>query len=395
MQDIFLNYELQREELLARIAENLQLDETRKSRMEQAYNAISTIIDQDQGFFKDLDIDVYPQGSVLTGTTVKPYLGSEFDLDIVLQINELYTRFTPAEIYNALFEKLESDGRYSDKIEKKNRCVRIKYANDFHMDILPGCIIVQGSGSTILKIPDRLLRDWAITNPKGFADWFLSKANSTVAQPVLEKYYRGLAIELKAEVQPLPDDSYYLKKPLQRAVQLLKRYRDIFFADDDTYCTSSIVITTIMGMCYRGENSIYETIDNAVNRIRQLYTEAIGNGKRFTIQNPVLSSEYFTDSWTDDHYEHFYRFIEDFHGKWAQLRAGFEKSGKAYIELFDEGVYKKSLQDQISVLSRFSASKITQANALVITNSSFVDRNGNINGSSGYPSKPHHNYGDH
>jgi len=393
MQDIFLNYELQREELLARIAENLQLDETRKSRMEQAYKAISMIIDQDQGFFKDLDIDVYPQGSVLTGTTVKPYLGSEFDLDIVLQINELYTRFTPSEIYNALLKKLESDGRYSDKIEKKNRCIRIKYANDFHMDILPGCIIVHGS--TILKIPDRLLKDWAISNPKGFADWFLSKANSTVAQPLLESYYKNLKVELRADIEQLPDDSYYLKKPLQRAVQLVKRYRDIFFVDDDKYCTSSIVITTIMGMCYRGENSIYETIDNAVNRIRQLYTEAIGNGRRFTIQNPVLSSEYFTDSWTEQHYEQFYRFIEDFHSKWTQLKSGFEKSGKAYVELFDEGVYKKSLQDQISTLSRFSNSSIARANALIITDRAQVDRNGNINESSGYHNKPHHNYGDH
>src|ERR1700757_360801 len=100
MEDIFKHYELQREELLARIAQNLQLDETRKGRMESAYRAISELLDQDQGFFKDLDIDVYPQGSVLTGTTVRPYKGCEFDLDIVVQINALYSRFTPAEIYN-------------------------------------------------------------------------------------------------------------------------------------------------------------------------------------------------------------------------------------------------------------------------------------------------------
>ncbi|TKB99145.1 nucleotidyltransferase domain-containing protein [Pedobacter cryophilus] len=393
MQDIFLNYELQREELLARIAENLQLDDTRKSRMEQAYKAISELIDLDQGFFRDMDIDVYPQGSVLTGTTVKPYLGSEFDLDIVLQINELYSKFTPAEIYQALLKKLENDGRYRDKIEKKNRCIRIKYADDFHMDILPGCIIVYGE--TTLKIPDRLLEDWATSDPKGFADWFLMRANATNSQPVLESYYKNLFVELKAEVQELPNDSYYLKKPLQRAVQLVKRYRDIFFAKDDTYCTSSIVITTLMGLNYQGENSIYETIDNAINRIRSLYTEAIGKGRKFTIQNPALTSEYFTDSWTDAHYDHFYRFIEDFHGKWIQLKSSFEQSGKAYVELFDEGIYKKSLQDQITVLSKFSESKITQANSLILTGIVHTSKTGQIQKNNGYDNKPHHNHGDH
>lgn len=392
MEDIFQNYHLQREELLARIAENLQLDETRKVRMEQAYKAISTLIDLDEGFFKDLSIDVYPQGSVLTGTTVKPYLGSEFDLDVVLQINTLYTEFSPSELYDALLTKLKNDGRYADKIEKKNRCIRIRYANDFHMDILPGCLVVVGE--TILHVPDRALRDWTITNPKGFGIWFLGRANATTEEPILERYYKGLTVELRAETEALPNDSYYLKKPLQRAVQLVKRYRDIFFSKNDEFATSSIVLTTIMALNYRGENSIYTTIDNAINRIRVQYSEAISRGKKFRVENPVLSNEWFTDSWTDGHYDEFYRFIEDFHGKWSKLKLGFEHSASAYVELFDEGIYKKSLSDQIAALSKFSASKLTRANSLILTGIAQTSPSGNIQDNGGYSNKSHHNYGD-
>ncbi|WP_131539766.1 nucleotidyltransferase domain-containing protein [Pedobacter nototheniae] len=391
MEDIFLNYQLQREELLARIAENLQLDNTRKARMEQAYKAISELIDLDEGFFKDLQIDVYPQGSVLTGTTVKPYRSSEFDLDIVLQINELYQLFTPFEIYDALLKKLENDGRYSDKIEKKNRCIRICYANDFHMDILPGCIIIKGN--TTLKIPDRALRDWAISNPKEFAEWFLAKANMTMSKPILESYYQKLKIELRAETQELPDDSYFLKKPLQRAVQLVKRYRDIFFDNNRDYATSSIVITTIMAHNYNGENSIYETIDNALNRIRFQFADAISQGKKFQVENPVLPGELFTDSWTDRHYDNFYRFIEDFHSKWIKLKSGFDTSGSAYVELFDEGIYKQSLKEQITVLSKFSTSKRTIANSMILTGIAHTSGSGRIQ-DQGFANKPHHNYGD-
>jgi len=51
MIDIFDNYILQREELLARIAQELQLDKTRLERMESAYNAVAELLKKDEDFF--------------------------------------------------------------------------------------------------------------------------------------------------------------------------------------------------------------------------------------------------------------------------------------------------------------------------------------------------------
>jgi hypothetical protein len=394
MEDIFKHYELQREELLARIAQQLQLDDTRKGRMESAYRSISTLLDQDQGFFKDLDVDVYPQGSVLIGTTVRPYQGSEFDLDIVVQINALDSRFTPTEIYNALLKKLEDDDHYSDKIAKKNRCVRINYSNDFHMDILPGCI-VSYYDKNIIRVPDRALRDWTTSNPKGFGDWFLARAASIRRESILQGYYNRMKIELRAQIEELPRDEFYNKSPLQRAVQLVKRYRDVYFSRSYAdYATSSIVLTTLMGLNYQGEPSIYETIDNALNRIKLSYNQAQQNRIRFTITNPVNDQEHFTDSWTAAHYDHFYRFVDKFHREWNALKEGFDRSGQHYIELFDEGVYKESLQEQIKALSKFSQSPVTKANGLIIGGNALTNAAGRINQSQGYKNTPHHNYGE-
>jgi hypothetical protein len=392
MEDIFQNYALQREELLARIAQHLQLDETRKGRMESAYKAVADILDADQGFFKDLHVDVYPQGSVLTGTTVKPYRGNEFDLDIVVQINELYNRFSPAEIYDALLKKLELDERYRDKIIKKNRCVRIDYANDFHMDILPGCIVLYND-KNLIRIPDRLLRDWAISNPKGFADWFLQKAASIRRESLLQGYYNRLKIELRADIAELPKDNFYTKTPLQRAVQLVKRYRDIYFASNPDFATSSVVLTTLMGLNYQGEPSIYETIDNCLIRIKNSFDRAVYNRVKFVVHNPVNDAEHFTDSWTDKHYDNFYKFVEKFHQEWNALKEGFDKSGKHYIELFDEGVYRSSLQEQITVLSKFSKLENVKASGLIITEKALTNPSGKIVSENGYRNAVHHNYG--
>ncbi len=391
--DLFKNYSLQREELLARIAQELQLDESRKARMESAYNSISTVLNNDQGFFKEIDVDVYAQGSVATGTTTKPLVGSEFDLDIVVHIKQLYTNHTPSEVYNALLNILENDGRYKEKIEKKKRCVRLKYANDFHMDIMPGCIKFIIGGNE-LKVPDRELKNWTDSNPKGFADWFLNRAKTIKEKSILQKYRNQIVVELRAEVQDLPEDEFYSKTPLQRSVQLIKRYRDIYFENNDTYATSSIVLTTLMGQFYDGENSIYTTLENVITKVKQGYQLAVNTNQKFKVLNPVNSAEDFTDKWTEKHYQHFFLFIEDFYVKWNAIKEGFEKGAIEYIHLFGEGIYKETLKKQIAQMSKYSTESISIANGLIISNKALTDTKGQINSNVGYKNEPHRNYGE-
>jgi hypothetical protein len=317
--------------------------------------------------------------------------GSEFDLDIVFHIKEVYTKFTPNQIYYELVKLLENDDRYKDKIEKKKRCVRLNYANDFHMDIMPGCIKFNSSGSSI-KVPDRELKNWVNSNPKGFIDWFLTKAR--LSTPTLLEQYRNTLIESKAEVEDLPNDDFYNKTPLQRSVQLIKRCRDMFFEKDDAYATSSIVLTTLMGHFYAGEISIYDTLEQVISRIKNSYQESVNKRFKFKILNPSNSEEDFTDKWTDQHYIHFVAFIDDFYKKWNSLKQNFEKSAIDYIRLFGEGIYKQSLQDQVRQMSKYSRQPTVVANGLILTGKAYTDAKGQINANVGYRNEPHRNYGE-
>ena len=113
MIDIFKDYRLQREELLARIAQELQLDNTRIERMESAYKAVSDLLKEDDTFFNNLDIEIYAQGSKRIGTTVKPINEEDFDLDTVLHIYDHYSNHTPEQVYNELVRVIENDGCYA------------------------------------------------------------------------------------------------------------------------------------------------------------------------------------------------------------------------------------------------------------------------------------------
>ena len=388
MIDIFENYRLQREELLARIAQELQLDKTRLQRMEQAYRAVSELLKKDETFFKNLESEIYAQGSVRIGTPIKPINNDDFDLDTVLHIYDLFINHTPEKVYNELVRVIENDPYYKTICEKKSRCVRLNYKGDFHIDILPACMPDYFDKERI-AIPEKRLKKWSFGNPKGFANWFL-KIAETMQESLLLLNYKSL-VEAKVESEPLPEE-LYSKTPLQRAVQLVKRYRDIYFQNRD-YPVSSIVLTTLVAEFYSKEDSIYDTIDNTVYRIKESYLSSIRKRERFKILNPVNPKEDFTDSWTEKHYESFYNFISDFYAKWQKIKSSFEEGGKEYVELFGEGIYKKSLSAQIKMFSKSSENPLTKASGIILGGSSYTDSKGQINKNKGVRNEPYHNFG--
>lgn len=388
MIDIFKNYSLQREELLARIAQELQLDKTRLERMETAYNAVAELLKKDDDFFNDLEIEVYAQGSKRIGTTVKPINDEDFDLDVVLHIYDIYHRYSPDQIYNALVKALEKDSYYKTIMEKKKRCVRLNYKSDFHMDILPACMPTYFEKERI-AIPEKMLSSWSSGNPKGFSEWFLRISNS-VQEPMLRAYAQIL-LEAKVESEPLPDE-LYLKTPLQRAVQLIKRYRDLYYQNRQ-FPVSSVVITTLVAHFYNGENSIFETIDNVMHKMKNGYLEAVKSNIRFKVLNPVNPEEDFADSWTEQHYHSFYAFVSDFYSKWQNVKTSFEMGKDDYIRLFGEGLYKKSLNEQLVTFSKSTNDVFSKSSGLILGGEAYTNSKGQVNENSGVKNGSHHNFG--
>ena len=397
-QEYLYNQGFQREDLLARMAESLELDDSRSNRMESAYNAIYDVLKADDVFFSKVDFVVYPQGSKAIGTTTKPFGKDEFDLDIVVHIRDLYHNYTSSEIYNHLIRVFRGNDIYRPKLIPKNRCARINYSGDFHLDILPGCIVIKDEDK--LMVPDRELASWTSTFPKGYSGWFLDIAKD-VRQPILlRKAFENFVTlsEAKAANQKIYPDIVWLAEPLKRAVQLTKRYRDIFFHKNPKHRTSSIVLTTIFGQLYQGEASIYETIDNVLNRIIGNYSEYQqlfenrGIYKRIKVLNPVNSEEDFTDKWDKDkeYYNQFIAFAKSYKEKWELLKKG--DFGIAE-ELFGSARTKNILKAQLENLSKGKGDTLEKAGLSIMAGKNYVDPKGNITIDIGYQSKPHRNYG--
>ena len=316
------NKATQLDDLLDRMAAAVQLDDTRYDRMKSSYESVKDWIENDI-FFSSYNFDVYPHGSVRILTTVKPFGKDEFDLDIVVHLKNS-TLHSPQRIYTELKRCMSAYAKkHGLKMEAKNRCIRLVYANDFHMDILPGTR-EQSFDQNKIKVPDRELGDWVSSNPRGYAEWFIGKAN-LITESLLEKALRA---------ERLPADNFRYKKPLQRAVQLVKRYRDMYFQQDDTYKTSSIILTTIAGMFYGGEESIFDTVDHIITTIVAKVNLPTG---RLKIVNPVNEQEDFTDKWENEseYYEAFKNFALHLYHEWQNL--------KRQNNVYDESIIMKGL----------------------------------------------------
>lgn len=298
------------DEILDLIGADVQLTPTQFKDAAAKYRAVGEWLNADGSPLQVFAPDIFPQGSLRLDTTVKPLSHTEFDLDLVclLRLRDV----TPLQLYNMLLARMASNGRYRDILEPMDRCVRLNYEGDFHLDIVPArsapwC----RPGETCIQIPDKPKREWRDSNPKGYASWFEGRT------PVLVRN-KVAAFHERKDIEPLraPVPAYH-KPPLKLAVQLLKRWRDVYFADDeDGLAPSSIVLTTLAGHLYKGEDHPTDALVTILDGIRDW-----SQVEKIRLRNPSNEEEWITDRWDKrpEMYEAFLVAIEDFRQRWHHL----------------------------------------------------------------------------
>ncbi len=154
--------------------------------------------------------------------------------------------------------------------------------------------------------------------------------------------------------EKLPADNFENKKPLQRGVQLIKRYRDIYFQKDDSFKTSSIILTTIAGQFYNGEESIFDTVDGIINKIKNNISST---ESRIKVLNPVNDQEDFTDKWDEnpEYYKAFVAFCNHLYNEWQELKKehGVITESRILKGLFGEDVLMKAQKGQTEMLESY------------------------------------------
>jgi hypothetical protein len=265
--------------ILESIAEELDIPDSKFEDAKNKYEAVGNWLGHPDCNLNECQPTIFPHGSIRLGTPVKPLGKDEYDIDLACRL-QIPSTTRQDYVYNLVGDRLKDHGKYRSILEPKNRCWRLNYAGEFHMDILPA-IPDKNRNDTSLLIPDKELKCWKQSNPEGYADWFLKRMESI-----------RLVILKEADIEDVPE--YKIRTPLQRAVQLLKRHRDIVFMNDLDDRPISIMITTLAAKAYRNEADLYEALVNIVDGMPKQFD--VVNGE-LAVLNPTNEEENFADKW--------------------------------------------------------------------------------------------------
>jgi len=136
---------------------------------------------------------------------------------------------------------------------------------------------------------DRVSAALFSSNPRRFADWFEQCARSW-ALPRLKELVKG---NLYAAVEDVP--AYEFKTPLQQAIQILKRHRDMMFRMSPRLAPISMVITNLAAHAYAGEPDLFAALTNIVEKMPHFV-----RSEKPHVPNPANPVEDNADKWSLD-----------------------------------------------------------------------------------------------
>ena len=209
--------------------------------------------------------EIYVQGSFRLGTVVRPMKEEdEYDIDLVchLVINKEQT--TQKDLKEMVGGRLKKRDDLERILKPSRRCWTLEYPPEnqmprFHMDVLPAIPNIERPPTGIL-LTDTELKLWQKSNPRAYSDWFYERMKL-----IYQEKRAAFAESIQAKVEEVPE--WQVKTPLQTAVQILKRHRDIHFQDRKDVKPVSVIITTLAAHAYDNQSGVYDALSSIVQKI--------------------------------------------------------------------------------------------------------------------------------
>lgn len=333
---------------LIAISKNIDISQEMREKAEMSYRAVGRWLgDCDV----DSDVKIMPQGSFNLGTVVRPISDKdEYDIDLVCLLKNAKDK-SEKEIKQIVGNRLNEHGTYKEMLEEEGkRCWTLNY-EEFHMDILP-CVpndaYYMEPILTEIKLTHKLDDGKYIpkySNPYRYHEWFEERMRVEVNEA------RKIFAELNnVEIDKIP--VYKIKTPLQQAVQLLKRHRDIMYdklaKERKDNAPISIIITTLAAHAYNNESNLYDALHNILNGMDKYIKK---KGDDYVIENPVMPEENFAEKWKSEHNK-----VNEFY-EWLRTAkqeilvepmsvSGIQNVAEKLGECFGKNVVQRSLKEE-------------------------------------------------
>ncbi len=294
--------------LLAEIALGLQLPASLHSQVDERYGAVRRALERTSAFAGEIE-HFYPQGSMAIDATISVRgTDDEYDLDIVAQLGGRYREIAPLAILVELERALKDYPVQA--VTRRTRCITLRYADKMHLDITPALradgAIERESLITHAKGPAPSDEDRFVDmNAYGFADWYQQRTplELRLAKSFNDRwrgFEEGFVAADAAKIDEVPDQSHFaVKNTATLALQLLKRFRNIRYADYASRIPPSVMLTYYAGISARPNVRLTDMIIRIASWIVRDIAQASLYGQKLRVANPMCPDDIFTDRWPE------------------------------------------------------------------------------------------------
>lgn len=198
------------------LSDHVNLNQTRWNNLLSRVSTLNDFVNNDDAVGECVTEDVIPQGSYARRTIIRPIDGKDYDADVLVPMDEV-DGWEPEDYVPALHRAFESSARYVGKSTMKKRCLRVQYADAFHVDLVP---FVDRAGARY--ITHRTDNRWIMQDPTALTEWFEGQNRATDGNLIkvvrLVKYLREnssaeipsvvLTALVAGQVNPYGDPTY-------------------------------------------------------------------------------------------------------------------------------------------------------------------------------------------
>lgn len=298
----------------------VNLNQTRLNLLSKRISAIETFLTNDE-VFGEYVAELVPQGSFAHGTIIKPVGNKDFDADVLVPLDEV-DGWDAKDYVQKLYEAFGRSSTYKSMRSRGKRCVKIDYAGDFHVDVVP--FVTRGSSTYVTN----RISDWfELAAPDDFTEWLEGKNRITNGN-------------------------------LIKVIRLLKYLRD----HKTRYTIPSVTLTAALA---HHVSETTKTLDpdaykNVANTLRTLSEELAVQiaGHPYTapyIRDPGTGQD-LTDRWKDENYRTFCLVFTSYAAKIGEAcdESDYTKAVKIWRDLFggDFGTIDESANLTAAAISK-------------------------------------------
>lgn len=256
------------------LQDTVNLNQSRIDKLQSRVDAIESFLGASD--IADMFIGLIPAGSWAHNTIIKPVAGNDtFDADVLLLLKE-----DPAWDAKEYLERVHSTFSGSSTYKRlvgrtpKTRCVRVNYADEFHIDIVP-YLERHGSNYITNRLEPPATGRFELSDPESFTQWVDARQRITGGQFV-------------------------------KVVRMMKYLRD----HKNTFSCKSIILKTLLGEAIIEIDDLldpncYRDLPTTLRTVVRKFADALP-GTMPAVLDPAGTGDNFTDRYREDwNYDNF------------------------------------------------------------------------------------------